>query len=115
MLDEIEVRGEIYMPRRSFLKLNEEREKNNETLFANPRNAAAGSVRQLDSKIAAKRNLSTFIYHLPIPDKFNIKFHVSISLQYIIQLLIHNNKKSFIYVNSNIDNLLYKFKLQYLC
>lgn len=75
MLDEIEVRGEIYMPRRSFLKLNEEREKNNETLFANPRNAAAGSVRQLDSKIAAKRNLSTFIYHLPIPDKFNIKFH----------------------------------------
>lgn len=73
--EEIEVRGEIYMPKRSFIKLNEEREKNNETLFANPRNAAAGSVRQLDSKIAAKRNLSTFIYHLPTPDKFNIKFH----------------------------------------
>lgn len=73
--EEIEVRGEIYMPKRSFIKLNEEREKNNETLFANPRNAAAGSVRQLDSKIAAKRNLSTFIYHLPTPDKFNMKFH----------------------------------------
>lgn len=73
--EEIEVRGEIYMPKRSFIKLNEEREKNGESLFANPRNAAAGSVRQLDSKIAAKRNLSTFIYHLPTPDKFNIKFH----------------------------------------
>lgn len=73
--DEIEVRGEIYMPKRSFIKLNEEREKNNESLFANPRNAAAGSVRQLDSKIAAKRNLSTFIYHLPNSNKFNIRFH----------------------------------------
>lgn len=75
MEEEIEVRGEIYMPKRSFLKLNEERKEKGETLFANPRNAAAGSVRQLDSKIAAKRNLSTFIYHLPIPDKFSIKFH----------------------------------------
>ena len=75
MKEEIEVRGEIYMPKRSFEKLNEERKKNNESLFANPRNAAAGSVRQLDSKIAAKRNLSTFIYHLPNPDKFDINFH----------------------------------------
>lgn len=71
----IEVRGEIYMPKKSFNKLNEEREKNGESLFANPRNAAAGSVRQLDSKIAAKRNLSTFIYHLPKPEDFNIKTH----------------------------------------
>lgn len=75
MEEEIEVRGEIYMPKRSFQKLNEEREKTGEILFANPRNAAAGSVRQLDSKVAAKRNLSTFIYHLPTPDKFDIKFH----------------------------------------
>lgn len=73
--EDIEVRGEIYMPKRSFEKLNEERKNNNETLFANPRNAAAGSVRQLDSKIAAKRNLSTFIYHLPKSEDFNIKFH----------------------------------------
>lgn len=73
--EEIEVRGEIYMPKRSFIKLNEERQKKNEPLFANPRNAAAGSVRQLDSRIAAKRNLSTFIYHLPTPENFNIKFH----------------------------------------
>ena len=73
--DEIEVRGEIYMPKKSFLKLNEERKNNNEALFANPRNAAAGSVRQLDSSIAAKRNLSTFIYHLPESDKYGIKYH----------------------------------------
>lgn len=73
--EDIEVRGEIYMPKRSFEKLNEERKENNESLFANPRNAAAGSVRQLDSKIAAKRNLSTFIYHLPKSEDFNINFH----------------------------------------
>ena len=71
----LEVRGEIYMPKKSFLELNKERKKNNENLFANPRNAAAGSVRQLDSSIAAKRNLSTFIYHLPEPDKYSIKTH----------------------------------------
>ena len=65
---DIEVRGEIYMPKASFEKLNQEREKNGENLFANPRNAAAGSVRQLDSKIARDRNLSTFIYHLPNKD-----------------------------------------------
>ena len=71
----IEVRGEIYMPKKSFEKLNEERQKQNNSLFANPRNAAAGSVRQLDSSIAAKRNLSTFIYHLPEHDKYDIKTH----------------------------------------
>lgn len=71
--DKIEVRGEIYMPKKSFLKLNEERDKNNISLFANPRNAAAGSVRQLDSKVAAQRNLSTFIYHLPEPKQ--MQFH----------------------------------------
>ena len=69
---DIEVRGEIYMPITSFNKLNEEREKNGENLFANPRNAAAGSVRQLDSKVAASRNLATFLYHLPNPEKYGI-------------------------------------------
>ena len=69
---DVEVRGEIYMPISSFEKLNEERKKNNENLFANPRNAAAGSVRQLDSKIAARRNLATFLYHLPNPQDYGI-------------------------------------------
>lgn len=59
-----EVRGEVYLPRKSFELLNSERESNNEVLFANPRNAAAGSLRQLDSKITGKRRLSAFIYSI---------------------------------------------------
>lgn len=70
---DIEVRGEIYMPTASFSKLNEERRKRGEKEFANPRNAAAGSIRQLDSKISASRNLATFMYHLPTPVDYNIK------------------------------------------
>ena len=69
---DIEVRGEVYMPKKSFEALNEEKEKLGEKIFANPRNAAAGSVRQLDSSIAAKRNLATFIYHLPQANNYNI-------------------------------------------
>lgn len=58
----VEVRGEIYMPKTSFEKLNEENLEKGEKLFANPRNAAAGSIRQLDSTITAKRDLSIFVY-----------------------------------------------------
>ncbi|WP_252504245.1 NAD-dependent DNA ligase LigA [Sporosarcina sp. Marseille-Q4943] len=58
----IEVRGEAYMPKKSFMRLNEARDENGEEPFANPRNAAAGSLRQLDPKIAASRNLAVFIY-----------------------------------------------------
>lgn len=58
----LEVRGEIYMPKTSFEKLNEESLAKGEKVFANPRNAASGSLRQLDSKITAKRDLSMFTY-----------------------------------------------------
>lgn len=59
-----EVRGEAYMPRKSFIKLNEEKEKKGEAPFANSRNAAAGSLRQLDSKLAAARKLDIFLYSI---------------------------------------------------
>ena len=58
----IEVRGECFMPKKSFVQLNQVREAQGQDIFANPRNAAAGSLRQLDSKITAKRNLDTFLY-----------------------------------------------------
>lgn len=87
---DIEVRGEIYMSKASFDKLNSEG--NN---FANPRNAAAGSVRQLDSSVAAKRNLSCFIYHLPNPEDYNIYTHND-ALRFMKELgfkINPNNKK----------------------
>ena len=58
----IEVSGECFMPKKSFVQLNQAREAEGKDIFANPRNAAAGSLRQLDSKITAKRNLDTFLY-----------------------------------------------------
>ena len=72
---DIEVRGEIYMSHDTLNKLNEEREINGEPLLKNCRNAAAGSIRQLDSSIAAKRNLEVWIYHLPNPEDYGIKTH----------------------------------------
>ena len=70
---DIEVRGEIYMSKKSFLEANREKLKNGEKEFANPRNAAAGSIRQLDSKVAAKRNLDFMAYFIPNPEDYGIK------------------------------------------
>ncbi len=82
---DIEVRGEIYMPKASFETLNEERRNNGEKEFANPRNAAAGSVRQLDSKIAASRNLNTFLYHLPRANDYGVSSQID-ALEYMKNL-----------------------------
>ncbi|MBR2987534.1 MAG: NAD-dependent DNA ligase LigA [Clostridia bacterium] len=65
----LEVRGEIFMPREAFESLNSEREKNEEPLFANPRNAAAGSLRQLDPKVTASRKLDIFVFNLQAADR----------------------------------------------
>lgn len=72
---DIEVRGEIYMSKKVFNDINKNREENGLPLFQNPRNAAAGSIRQLDSKITASRKLDSFIYHLPNPLDYNINTH----------------------------------------
>lgn len=72
---DIEVRGEIYLGRETLAKLNKERAEKKQPLLQNCRNAAAGSIRQLDSKIAAERKLDTWIYHLPNPEDYGIKTH----------------------------------------
>ena len=63
----IEIRGEVYLPRRSFARINEEREREGEPLFQNPRNAAAGTMRNLDPSLVAKRKLGAFTYQVVLP------------------------------------------------
>ena len=70
-----EVRGEVFMPKRSLQKLNEERERNGEMIFANARNAAAGSIRQLDSSVAARRGLDAYWYYLVNARELGINSH----------------------------------------
>ena len=72
---DIEVRGEIFMNKKTLEELNEKRKKENQPLLQNCRNAAAGSIRQLDSKVAAERKLDTYIYHLPNPEDYGLKTH----------------------------------------
>ncbi len=71
----LEVRGEVFMPKRVFDKLNAEKEAKGESLFANPRNAAAGSLRQLDSAIARERQLDIFVFNIQKEEGLNIKTH----------------------------------------
>ncbi len=87
---DIEVRGEIYMSKKTLELLNKEREENGEPLLKNCRNAAAGSVRQLDSSVAAKRNLEVWIYHLPDPEDYGIKTHHE-ALEFMTELGFRTN------------------------
>lgn len=89
---DIEVRGEIYMSKKSFLEANREKVKNGEKEFANPRNAAAGSIRQLDSKVAAKRNLDFMAYFIPNPEDYGIKTQKE-SLEFLKKLGFVTNYK----------------------
>src|SRR6056297_695596 len=98
-MNRIEVYGEVYMNRESFKRLNEERNEKGENIFANPRNAAAGSVRQLDPSITAKRQLDTFIYQAKFPEEHSFKTHMEV-LEFL--------KKAGFKVNPNIkqcDNI----------
>ena len=76
------VRGEVFMPRASFARLNEQREQAGESLFANPRNAAAGSLRQLDPKIAAKRGLDILVFNLQLAEGVTFETHAE-TLDYL--------------------------------
>ena len=79
------VRGEVFMPKKTFEKLNEQREREGQALFANPRNAAAGSLRQLDSRIAAQRGLDIYIFNVQYAEGVTFSTH-SQSLEYLKQL-----------------------------
>ena len=81
----IEVRGEVFMSRDSFVRLNEQRESAGEALFANPRNAAAGSLRQLDSRITAQRRLDIFVFNVQQIQGKNLSCHKE-SLEYLAEL-----------------------------
>jgi DNA ligase (NAD+) len=88
----LEVRGEAYMPKRSFEALNKAKEERGEEPFANPRNAAAGSIRQLDPKIAASRNLDVFLYGIGEVGVSGVVSH-SEGLDYLDQLGFKTNKE----------------------
>ncbi|ANU24010.1 NAD-dependent DNA ligase LigA [Planococcus donghaensis] len=89
----LEVRGEVFMPKKSFHALNEQRSEQGEELFANPRNAAAGSLRQLDPKIAASRNLDVFIYGIGGDgETYRLAEHDE-SLEYLAKLGFKTNQE----------------------
>ena len=97
---DIEVRGEIFMNKKTLEKLNEERKKNGQPLLQNCRNAAAGSMRQLDSKIAAQRKLDNFIYHLPNPLDYGIHTHYE-AIEYMKKLGFKTNPNNRLVKNIN--------------
>lgn len=76
-----DIRGEVYMPKSSFIRLNKQRRENGEEEFANPRNAAAGSIRQLDSRIVAGRGLNAFWYHVPQDQEYATHYESLIHAQ----------------------------------
>ena len=101
---DIEVRGEVYLSKASFEKINKEREASGEPLFQNCRNAAAGSVRNLDANVTKKRDLDCLIYHLPNPLDYGIKTHYE-ALEFMKELGFNTNYKANRLVN-NIDEVL---------
>ena len=110
---DIEVRGEIFMSKATLKKINEQRKKEDLPLLQNTRNAAAGSIRQLDSKIAASRKLDNFIYHLPNPEDYGISKH-SDAVEYMHELgfKINPNNKLVKNINEVIEYIEDKSKIR---
>ncbi len=104
-LDNIVVRGEVYMSKKQFEKLNKAQEKNGLNLFANPRNAASGSLRQLDSKITSKRGLSIFVFNLESEnEKMDSHFEM---LEYLENLgfTVSPNRKKFTEISEAFEEI----------
>lgn len=110
---DIEVRGEIFMNKKTLEQINRKRIANHEKPLQNCRNAAAGSIRQLDSKIAAERKLDSFIYHLPNPEDYGIKTHEQ-ALEYMKKLgfKINPNNRLVNHLEGILDFILEKQKLR---
>ena len=103
----IEVRGEVFMPRDSFLKLNDDRQQNEQPLFANPRNAAAGSLRQLDSAITAQRNLDIIIFNIQRLEGMELSSHTQ-GLEFLSKLGFKVSPKYNVFsdINSAFDEVI---------
>ena len=109
------VRGEVYMPKKRFEKLNAQQEEEGKPLFANPRNAAAGSLRQLDPKIAAKRGLDILIFNVQLAEGVAFRSHAE-SLEYlkslqfkVVPYWVHSTREAIenevMAINDNRENL----------
>lgn len=97
---DIEVRGEIFMPKKEFLRINEEREGEGLSVFANPRNATAGTIKLLNTSEVSKRHLDSFIYYILFPENYNLKSQYD-SLNYLKKLGFKINPKTKIANNIN--------------
>ena len=106
---DITVRGEVFMPHHSFVKLNELREKEGKALFANCRNAASGTIRQLDSSVVAQRGLDGFWYTLVNPEDYGVETQ-SEALEYLAHLGFKTNRENKVY--NNIDDVIER--IQYI-
>lgn len=102
----LEVRGEVFMSKSAFAKLNEQREEDGLSTFANPRNAAAGSLRQLDSKIAAKRNLDIFVFNVQQAEGVSFETHLE-SLEFLRKagFKVISNKQKFLTIEDAYNEI----------
>lgn len=107
---DLEVRGECYMPKTSFVKLNEQRERDGQPTFANPRNAAAGSLRQLDVKITAERNLDTFMYTIVNAADYDVHTQRD-ALAQLTQWGFHTNPESILATDlTTVQNFIERYQ-----
>ncbi|MBE7030428.1 MAG: NAD-dependent DNA ligase LigA [Ruminococcaceae bacterium] len=102
----LEVRGEVFMSKKSFARLNNEREEAGESVFANPRNAAAGSLRQLDSAVAAKRGLDIFVFNIQQAEGVEFSTHLE-GLQFLREcgFKVIDNEKAFADIGGALEEI----------